>query len=351
MVNTPTCQFKLSVRESRPGDDWPEAFPTELSPGTQSLVSRVTDLSGITAAAFSPDSSTVWYVTTPKTLRKYQFRTRTVTPAPSIFVEMKGKVTQLAADSNDQLFAVASAGQRDEILVYDTTKLAPGKRTVEPVDTIAIDGTVARMNVVKNDLYYLCGSMLTRLEAKTRKLLAESKPLIEGARNFCVTPDGKALWVCGDGFVQILDSETLTIRDTLMVSKEPLRLDSIQVAKDGQAFLAGSTGPEGPEGKRVIVALQTNHKTLKQFPWTDPNTQFNAFVLNHDETNLIVSRFDRSPGLVEMYFLTPGQVEVKNTRTYSGMFNAGTPAPSRLWLSPDGQYLLCERGPLLKLPK
>ena len=233
----------------------------------------------------------------------------------------------------------------------DPTPIAPNpSRPVAPaVDlrpsaVIPVGGTVGNLflSADRQWLFYLnlTEAKLGKVNTKTARRDKELK-LAEGTDALTRTPDGKTLIATApakDGCkIQVIDPKTLEIRKSFWVDVAAYDL----VANDaGLLFLSGSKG----EWSDIAVVDLAKERVVTRWGgvWNRSFLQLSA-----DQKRLYYSSQGVSPGTLDALVI-PAKLDDKPA-TYRAAFPGRQPLGGEFQLTPDGRFLLCKTGTILRL--
>jgi WD40 repeat protein/mono/diheme cytochrome c family protein len=217
-------------------------------------------------------------------------------------------------------------------------------RELRPIATIPVNGTVGSLLLSpdRQALYYLnlTDGKAGRVDLTTLKRDRELR-LAEGTEAMCLTPDGKTLVATAaggsGGKVQVIDPGKMELRKTLQVSGVPY---DVAATDGGLIFLSGGSG----DWTDLTVLDLNREVTAARWGglWTRSFLQ-----LAPAQDRLYVSTQGVSPGYVEALPLA-SKLDDKPAALRS-------PSPEKhslggeFLLTPDGQFLLCKTGTVLRL--
>jgi WD40 repeat protein/mono/diheme cytochrome c family protein len=224
------------------------------------------------------------------------------------------------------------------------TRPALEDRELRPVAVIPVNGTVSSLLLApdRQALYYLnlTDGKAGRVDLKTLKRDRDLR-LADGTEALCLTPDGKTLVATAasglGGTVQVIDPWKMELRKTVSVPAPPY---DVAAADGGLVFLSGGSG-EWTE----ITVLDSNRETVAA-RWSGVWTR-SFLQLAPTQDRLYVSTQGVSPGYVEALPLA-SRLDDK-----PAAFRSPSPEKHALGgeflVTPDGQFLLCKTGTVLRL--
>jgi WD40 repeat protein/mono/diheme cytochrome c family protein len=220
------------------------------------------------------------------------------------------------------------------------------QRDLRPETILPVGGTVGSMRLSPDQqfLYYLnlTENVLARVELRTNK--RERLKLAEGTEVLCLSHDGKTLAavaaVKGDKpacNLQLIEPATLKLRKSLQL---PVAAYDLAVADSGLVFLSGG------DGEWTDIAVVDPQKEAVIARWG--GVWKRSFLqLSNDQKRLYHSSQGVTPGTIEA-FVIPAKRD-DNPATYKAPFPGRQPLGGEFLLSPDGKYLLCKNGTVLRL--
>jgi WD40 repeat protein len=230
----------------------------------------------------------------------------------------------------------------------------PPAATVEelrPVAVVRVGGTVGRLHLSPNRrwLYYLNRTTGTveRVDGKETRRTNVLR-LAEGTDALCLTPDGKTLVATasikparpGAGpncLVQVIDAGKLTLRRSFKVA-----VDAYDVAANdaGLVFISGG----GSEWSEIAVVDVNKQAVVGRWGgvWNR-----SLLGLAPDQGRLYYSSQGVIPGTLEGLVI-PRKPADRPT-TYRASVPARYPLGGAIQISPDGRFLLCKTGTVLRL--
>jgi WD40 repeat protein len=312
----------------------------------------------VKSVALSPDgkhalsgasdaTARLWDVASGKELKAFRKHTE-----PLVAVGFVDGGTQTLSASRDAALHVWRFGRAD------TARPTPAPRPadppapavaeeVKPTAVIAVGGTIVGMHLSPDRrwLFYLNLTEGKVAKVDTQTLRCEKVlRLAEGTDTLCLTADGKTLVATAPGadrasqsLVQVIDPGKLELRKSFTVAAAAYE---VAASDAGLAFLSGAGGDWTDVtvvdlGRQTIVARWGG-------VWT------RSFVkLSADQRRLYVSSQDVTPGTLEAFVL-PIKGEEPPTN-YKAAGGAQSPLGGDFVLTPDGKYLLCKKGTVLRL--
>jgi hypothetical protein len=214
---------------------------------------------------------------------------------------------------------------------------------LQPVDTFPVGGTVGGLLLSpdQNVLYYFnrTDARLGRIDLAPPKRTRELN-LLAGTEAVCLSPDGTTLYALVPGpesMLQIIDARTLEVRN-----RRALRTPAYDLAAthDGLVFLSGDGG-----GWTDIVVLDANQGTVAARWGGFWGRSLLQLAPNHK--HLFVSTQGVTPGLVERLTL-PARLDDRPA-THRSPAEAKQALGGPFLVSPDGKFLLCRTGTVLRL--
>jgi WD40 repeat protein/mono/diheme cytochrome c family protein len=218
---------------------------------------------------------------------------------------------------------------------------------LHPVAVVPVGGTIAGLHLSPDGrwLYYLnlTEGSVGKVDTRTGR---REKPLrlAEGTETLSLTPDGKTLVAvgpAGDGAgqsrIQLLDPVKLEVRKSFVVAA---------TAYDVAANDAGLVFVSGAAGDWTDIAAVDTARQAVVARWG--GVWARSFLqLSRDQRRLYHSSHGVTPGTLEALILParPGEQPV----TYRASVPATHPLGGDFVQSPDGKFLLCKTGTVLRL--
>jgi WD40 repeat protein/mono/diheme cytochrome c family protein len=227
-----------------------------------------------------------------------------------------------------------------------TPRPTPEQRDLRPEAILPVGGTVGSVQLSPDQqyLYYLnlTENVLARVELKTNK--REKLKLADGTDVLSLSHDGKTLVAVAAVkggkpacILQLIDPVTLKLRKSLQL---PVAAYDMAVADSGLVFLSGG------DGEWTDVAVVDPQKEDVVARWG--GVWKRSFVqLSGDQKRLYHSSQGVTPGTIEAVVI-PNKFD-DNPPTYKAPFPGRQPLGGEFLLSPDGKYLLCKNGTVLRL--
>jgi WD40 repeat protein/mono/diheme cytochrome c family protein len=218
---------------------------------------------------------------------------------------------------------------------------------IKPTAVISAGGTIGGMHLSPDRrwLFYLNLTEGKVAKVDTQTLRHEKVlRLAEGTDTLCLTPDGKTLLATAavadrppQSLVQLLDPGKLELRKSFTVAAAAYDLAASDSAL---AFLSGAGGDWTD-----VAVLDLGKQTVVN-RWGGVWTR--SFLrLSKDQRRLYVSSQGVTPGTLEAFVL-PTKLDEPPT-SYKAALGAQHPLGGDFTLSPDGKYLLCASGTVLRL--
>src|SRR5258708_2257318 len=218
------------------------------------------------------------------------------------------------------------------------------KADLSPSAIIPLGGTVGNLFLSPNRkwLYYL-----NRTESKVGRVNLETGnrdkelPLADGTDALTMTPDGKTLVATSrDGKsskVQVVDPLKMELQKSFAVDAAAY---DVAATDNGLVFVSGGSG----EWTDVSVIDVTKETVVARWGgvWTRSFLQLSA-----DQKRLYYSSQGVSPGTLDALVL-PKQLDDKPV-TYRAPAPGRQPLGGEFQLTPDGRFLLCKSGTVLRL--
>jgi WD40 repeat protein/mono/diheme cytochrome c family protein len=250
------------------------------------------------------------------------------------------------------------AGSRDGgVRVWDLAGVLPSPSTptgidsppptstdrLRPAHVIPVGGTVSSLLLSpdRTALFYLnaTDARVGRADLRTSKLEREL-PLAEGTEALALAPDGSTLYALVPGRaskLQVIDAGTLELRKTLPV---PGAAYDVAAGDNGRVFLSGGSG----EWTDILI-LDANRGTVAG-RWGG-FWRRSLLQLAPDRKHLYVSTQGVTPGLVEALALSSRPDE--KPAVVRSPAAAKHPLGGPFTVTPDGKFLLCRTGTVLRL--
>jgi WD40 repeat protein/mono/diheme cytochrome c family protein len=220
------------------------------------------------------------------------------------------------------------------------------KADLSPSATIPLGGTVGNVFLSPNRkwLYYLnlTDSKVGRVNLETGKRDKDLR-LADGTDALAMTPDGKTLVATArDGKsskVQVIDSAKWELRSTFSIKAVAY---DVVAADDGVAYVSGGDG----DWTEICVVDIKNELSLTRYGrvWT------RSFLgLSPDQQRLYYSSQGVTPGTLDALVLPKRPGESEGVETYSAPAPGRQPLGGEFQLTPDGHFLLCKSGTVLRL--
>jgi hypothetical protein len=220
-------------------------------------------------------------------------------------------------------------------------------KALRPAAVLPVGGTISSLHLSpdRQTLYYLnlTEGKLARVDARALRRDRVLR-LAEGTDALCLTPDGKTLIATVPvragrsvtGRVQIIDPVKLDLRKTFAVDVAPY---DVAASDAGLVFVSGATGDWTEVA--VIDADKGTVVTRWGGVW---NRSF--LQLAPDQRRLYYSSQGVTPGTLDALVL-PGKLDEKPV-TYRAAVPAKQALGGEFQFSPDGRFLLCKTGTVLR---
>jgi WD40 repeat protein len=312
----------------------------------------------VKSVAFSPDGKHVLSGSTDATVRLWEIDT-----AKEVKVFKKHAEPLVAVTFTDQGRQTLSGSRDAQILPWVLVKPSNPNPNLDPPVTnpnpvrpaapatdlrpsavIPVGGTVGGLFLSPDRqwLFYLniTDAKLGKVNTKTARREKELK-LADGTEVLARTPDGKTLIATApakDGCtIQIIDPKTLEMRKSFWVDV---------AAYDVAANDAGLVFLSGGKGEWTDIAVVDTAKEAVVTRWGGVwNRSF--IQLSADQKRVYYSSQGVSPGTLDALMI-PAKLDDKPA-TYRAAFPGKQPLGGEFQVTPDGRYLLCKTGTILKL--
>jgi WD40 repeat protein len=288
----------------------------------------------------------LWDVDTGQELRRFANLTDSLR---GVALDAQGK--QVLAASRDATVRVWDLGKRPPTAATGSsvevprTDVAPppsGER-LHPVRVLPVGGTIGSLLLAPDEaaLYYLnlTDSRVGRVDLASGKRDRELD-LPPGTEALCLTPDGTTLCALAPGKeakLVVLDAHKLEIRKVLSL---PSPVYDIAAADNGVVFLSGSSS-----GWTDLFVVDT-HQDKVAARWGGIWSR-SLLQLAPDQKHLYVSSQGVTPGVIEGVTL-PARLDDKPV-PYRSRAVGKQPLGGPSSITPDGKYLLCRTGTVLRL--
>jgi WD40 repeat protein/mono/diheme cytochrome c family protein len=308
---------------------------------------------GVKCVAFAPDgrralsggsdqSVRLWDVDGGGELRRFAGHTDTVIRVA--FAPGGGQSLSGSRDAVTRLWrlgTVSTAPSPPAAPAQPDVEPPPAAERLRPVGVVPVGGTVGNLILSpdRTALYYLnlTDGRLGRVDAATLGRSQELR-LAEGTEAVCLTPDGTTLYAAApDGKLQVIDPRTLEVHKTLPTAAAPYDLAATD---GGLVFLSGASGDW-----TEITVVDAGRGTVAA-RWGGVWKR-SLLQLAPDQKRLYVSSQGVTPGLIEGLAL-PARPEDKPT-PYRSPATGKHPLGGPFSLTPDGKFLLCKTGTVLRL--
>jgi mono/diheme cytochrome c family protein len=310
----------------------------------------------VKSVAFAPDGRralsgnsdrtvSLWDVVTGQELRPFRGNADSV-----IQVGFSGDGRQVLAGSRAAAIRVWDLGKgvpatpppsRTELPRTDVPPPAVGR--LRPVSVFPVGGTVGSLLLApdRTALYYLnlTEARLGRVDLGTPQREREVR-LLDGTEAICLTPDGTTLYAVVPGReakLQVIDARKLELRKTLAIRGV---VYDVAAADNGHVYLSG-----GSSDWTDVLVLDANQGTVLA-RWGGVWTR-SLLQLAPDQKHLYFSTQGVTPGLIEGLPL-PARLDEKPAG-YRSPAAGKHPLGGPFSITPDGKYLLCRTGTVLRL--
>jgi sugar lactone lactonase YvrE len=217
---------------------------------------------------------------------------------------------------------------------------APGKQ-LQPSKVIPIGGLVPSLALspAHDWLYCLDATNRKIVRVNTGQARADGElPVEAGTDAMCLTPDGKTLYtVTHGGKLQKFDVARWRLERTFEVGGA---CRDIQATDDGLVFINSA------EGQWVNLRL-LNTKTGEVVNWAGIYSS-NCIRLAPDQKRLYVSCWNLSPANVTSYYISR-DAPAKGRESGGCSLDANFGARGGVAVSPDGRFLFCDAGRIVRL--
>jgi WD40 repeat protein len=297
----------------------------------------------------SDASVRLWDVETGQELRVFRKHVE-----PLVAVTFLGNGEQTLSSSRDavvHLWQLQKHGTQPTSLPSVATgeTTARSSKELRPVSEIPVGGTVSNLLLSPGGraLYYLnlTEAQLSRIDTRSgrRDRLLN---LADGSSALALSPDGKTLVAIAPNTnvgqpsckVQVIDAEKLLLRRTVTVAETPY---DVAISDKGLAFLSGGAG------EWTEVAVLNLHTETIVARWA--GVWVRSFLqLSPDQRRLYCSSQGVAPGTLD-FFTIPSRLDEKAALTHVAV-PGSRPLGGDLVLSPDGRFVLCKTGTILRVP-
>jgi hypothetical protein len=349
-------RFTLTLRDLEDGDQLPNgvSMPTHDVPGQALTLAKT--LKPHMAAVIAPDCKRAWIAYPQAELELYScpdfVRQRTY--------RLSSRCYQLAVDRRGILYAVVEvepipknaqwwqAPRPAHLHVYDTEKLSQDGGTLVPDKVIPLHSVIQNLHVSPDGawLFFLdpLKRKVGRINLKQRELDGENDQVAAGSNSLCLTPNGKALFVCSDAnLVQQLEPANLQVVKTIALNcGQP---NAIQACDNGILFLREADNRHAT----TIYLVNANRagKDVRQVVRWSVLPRFSSIRLSPDQKHLYVYCY-ASPRILESLYISdrPGVFLGKRCASINLDHEV---SHGRIEISRDGSFLFCDQGAILLL--
>jgi hypothetical protein len=311
----------------------------------------------VKSVALSPDGKQALSGATDATVRLWDaatgkelkvFRKHAEPVAAVAFIEQGSQTLSVSRDAELRVWRLGKAVSTPRPADPPPAVEPPGfKGELRPSAVVAVGGTIAGMHLSPDRrwLFYLnltagaVGKVDTQAARRVKVLR-----LAEGTDTLSLTPDGKTLVATapaadkpGQSLFQIIDPAKLELRKSFQA---PVAVYDVAAGDGGVAFVSGAAGDWTD-----IAAVDWNKQAVVARwggVWTRSLVQ-----LSHDQRRLYYSSQGVTPGTLEALVL-PAKFD-EQPATYKAALPQQQPLGGDFVLSPDGRFLLCKTGTVLRL--
>jgi WD40 repeat protein len=292
----------------------------------------------------------LWDAATSKEMKV--FRKHTAPLAAVAFIDKDRATLSVSRDAAVQLWRIGKVA----LPVTDSPRFTGPvtwspvvRRELRPAAEVFVGGTISGMHLSPNRrwLYYLnlTESRLEKMDVSgPSPRIAKVLPLASGTEILCATPDGTALFgIAPDparaehSIVQVVDPQKMDFRKRFSVAVAA----HDAVALDGGTLLVSSIAADWAD----VAVIDTSKQTVVA-RWGGVWTK-SALALSPSSRRLFVSSRGVSPGTLEFFGL-PSRWEDRPAASKVAIV-PDRPLGGALVLSPDGRFLLCQTGTVLRL--
>lgn len=291
----------------------------------------------------------LWDVETGKELRAFRKHAEPVVAA--LFVDAGRQTLSASRDGNVlpwKLTPVVPSPPKETPTAPPSTSPRPEPTPApRPIATVSVGGTIGALLLSPNGrwLYYLnlTDAELGRIDTTTGRR-DRTVRLAAGADTLALSPNGKALYATAvvpgekaSGRVQVIDPTTLEVRNSFTVDAVPYDVTALD---SGVLLVSGGTGDW------TDVSVIDANKGAVVGRWGSVWTR--SFLrLAPDSKRLYVSSQGVSPGTLDALVI-PAKTDDKPV-TYRAAPPGRQPLGGEFLLTPDGRFLLCKNGTVLRL--
>jgi hypothetical protein len=267
-----THATKLTVRELGPDDTLPAALRLKTeAPGLPALQRSVERKAWLSAFAFSPDNKVFWmahmdatlsYWDHPGMLRKGSYRMGDKQRPQGLTVLGVDKKGRLYGQMSPNTAGVHLEGPNAaDLSVWEN--LGPDREEVPmpaSTKTLPLRGVVKRFVNAPDGrwLYFLDthNRKLGRIDPEKAAVDKEIDQLSPGAKSFCMTADGKKIYVCSESNrIDVIDAEAFKVERSVKLDRgQPT---DIAATNSGLVYLVGVKvdAAPGSSGNIMVVDL------------------------------------------------------------------------------------------------
>jgi hypothetical protein len=314
----------------------------------------------VKTVAFSPDGKHVLSGSSDATVRLWEVAggkeiaafTKHAEPVVSVAFGSDGRHT-LSGSSDSVIHVWGLAKALGYAPTPDPAPVVPERPVqseLKPTAVVPVGGTIGNLLLAPNGkaLYYLnaADGKLGRIDLTTLKRDREL-PLAEGVETVVIPPKGKFLYAlaakmrgpgAAEGTIQVIDPGKLEVLKNIVVEADPYDGAATDA---GLVFISGG-GSEWSEVSVVDTVRADGIVARYGGVWNRSLLRLSAA-----QDRLFLSTQGVSPGSLET-LLIPSKIDDKPVQ-YKAPADGKHPLGGGFVVSPDGQFLLCKTGTVLRL--